>query len=68
MNDQSSSDNLSDIDLFSESFPSTTGYDNMLDDTNVRGGTTTTDGDGGMLLSDRHEPDVTNSANNSVQQ
>lgn len=46
MNDQSSSDNdLSDIDSFSESFPSTTGYDNMLDDTNVRGGTTTRDGD-----------------------
>ena len=61
MNHQSSSDNdLSDIDLFSESFPSTTtGYDNMLD---VCGGTTTR-GDGSlMLLSDQHEPDVTNNS------
>ena len=63
MNDQSSSDNdLSDIDSFSESFPSTTGY-NMLEDTNVRGGTTTRDGDGSLMpLSDQHEPDVINNS------
>ena len=66
MNDQSSSDNdLSDIDSFSESFPSTTGYDNMLDDSNVRGGTTR-DGDGSLMpLSIQHEPDVTHCNNSS---